>query len=209
MENKRTLAPVGAFFRGGHTRSNDAQLLAAAHGDDAALRQLIQTYHARVYRFGRRVCRRPEDAEDAVQEAFIKLMRRPDVVAHPGALSWLFSVVRRACALSVSPLLLLVPRQTLKDVMDSLETEQPGPEQALQRWELVQAVHAAIAQLDPPYREVLVLRDIEGLSAAQTCRVLGIELASMKSRLHRARNQLRESLRPDAARARAGEVSDV
>jgi RNA polymerase sigma-70 factor (ECF subfamily) len=185
------------------------QVMAAAHGDDAALSQLIQAYHRRVYRFGRRVCRTPQDAEDAVQEAFIKLARRPDVVAHPGALSWLFSVVRHACALMFSPLLLLVPRQALKDVVERLEADQPSPEQALERWELVQAVHAAIAQLEPPYREVLVLRDIEGLSAAQTCRVLKIELASMKSRLHRARSQLREALRPQISRADAGEVRDV
>jgi RNA polymerase sigma-70 factor (ECF subfamily) len=197
------------FRARGPTHVDGPRVLAAAHGDDAALSQLIQAYHTRVYRFGRRVCRTPEDAEDAVQEAFIKLSRRPDVVAHPGALSWLFSVVRHACALMFSPLLLLVPRETLKDVVERLDAEQANPEQALQRWELVQAVHAAIAKLDPPYREVLVLRDIEGLSAAQTCRLLKLELASMKSRLHRARNQLRETLRAQAPQVDAGQPSDV
>jgi RNA polymerase sigma-70 factor (ECF subfamily) len=200
---------ANGLLRAKSARLDDAQLLAAAHGDDAALTQLVQAYHTRVYRFGRRVCRTPEDAEDAVQEAFIKLARRPDVVAHPGALSWLFSVVRHACAITLSPLLLLVPRELLKDVIDRLEADQPSPEQALQRWQLVQAVHAAIARLDQPYREVLVLRDIEGLSARETCRVLGIELASMKSRLHRARNQLREALQAETPHAHAAKVRDV
>lgn len=86
----------------------------------------------------------------------------------------------------------------LKSVVDSFESDQPSPEQALQRWELVQAVHAALAALEKPYREVVVLRDLEGLSGEETCRALGIELASMKSRLHRARSQLREALRSEA-----------
>jgi RNA polymerase sigma-70 factor (ECF subfamily) len=59
---------------------------------------------------------------------------------------------------------------------------------------LVRAVHTAIAGLDRPAREVIVLRDLEGLSAEETCGALGVELAAMKSRLHRARRALREAL---------------
>ena len=62
-----------------------------------------------------------------------------------------------------------------------------SPDNALERWQLVHAVHAAIATLDRPAREVIVLRDLEGLSGEETCRTLGIEMAAMKSRLHRAR----------------------
>jgi RNA polymerase sigma-70 factor, ECF subfamily len=180
------------------TRVHDERFLAAARGDDAALARLVKAYQKRVYRFGLRVCRTPEDAEDAVQEAFVKLARRPDVMAHPGALSWLFTVVRFACVVTFSPLLLLVPRRTLERVMEALEPDAPNPEQALLRWEQIQAVHAAIATLERPYREVLVLRDLEGLSGEQTCRALGIELASMKTRLHRARCQLREILQANS-----------
>jgi RNA polymerase sigma-70 factor (ECF subfamily) len=176
------------------TSAHDARSLAAAHGDDAALAELVRAYHRRVYRFGLRVCRTSEDAEDAVQEAFIKLARRPDVVAHPGALSWLFTVVRFACAVTFSPFLLMLPQRALQRMIERLEADPPDPEQALLRWERVQAVHNAVAALEGPYREVLVLRDIEGLSGEETCRVLGLELASMKTRLHRARCQLREIL---------------
>ena len=69
---------------------------AAALGDDEALEILVRTYHDRIYRFGLRVCHNPFDADDAVQEAFITLSRRPDVVRDPGTLSWLMTVVRNA-----------------------------------------------------------------------------------------------------------------
>jgi hypothetical protein len=81
---------------------------AAARGDDAALTLLIRAYHDRVYRFGQRVCRDSFDADDAVQEAFVALARRPDVARHRGVLSWLMTAVpslqscgvtrRKACA---------------------------------------------------------------------------------------------------------------
>ncbi|HKO53912.1 MAG TPA: sigma-70 family RNA polymerase sigma factor [Polyangiaceae bacterium] len=174
--------------------------LDAARGDDEALAQLVRAYHDRVYRFGVRVCRDRFDAEDAVQEAFGKLSQRPDVVRDPSALSWLMSVVRHACRRMLRPF--VRERRALGERvngvddldLDRVASEQSDPQQALERWELVRAVHAAIALLDRPSREVLVMRDLEGLSGAQTCSALGLELATMKTRLHRARSQLRQEL---------------
>lgn len=168
--------------------------LAAARGDDAALRELVQAYHDRVYRFGVRVCRDRFDAEDAVQEAFSKLSQRPDVVADQGALSWLMSVVRHACMRMLRPF--VRERRTLGERVD--EGDVAGDldaHAALERYELVRAVHEAIAALERPYREVLVLRDIEGLSGEATAAALGLELATMKTRLHRARAMLRDAIR--------------
>lgn len=167
-------------------------LEAAAHGDDAALTSLVRLHHDRVYRFGLRVCRDPFDADDAVQEAFVKLSTRPDVVADPGALSWLMTVVRNACARLLRPF--RRERRALGERSDDVELAAAdlSPEAALSRWQLVGAVHAAIAQLAEPYRAVLVLRDLEGLSGAATCAALDIGEAAMKTRLHRAREMLRE-----------------
>ena len=87
-------------------------------------------------------------------------------------------------------------RRALGERVDEEQVEscefEPGA--ALERWQLVRQVHAAIAELDPPYREVLVLRDIEGLTGNETCATLGLEPAAMKTRLHRARAMLREKL---------------
>jgi RNA polymerase sigma-70 factor, ECF subfamily len=172
--------------------------LAAARGDDEALALLVRAYHDRVYRFGVRVCRDRFDAEDAVQEAFGKLSRRPDVVRDPSALSWLMSVVRHACRRMLRPFVrerrALGERVSAGDELESVAGAQLDPQQALERWELVRAVHAAIALLDQPAREVLVMRDLEGLSGGETCAALGLELATMKTRLHRARSQLRHEL---------------
>lgn len=180
---------------------HDAVLGAAARGDDEALTRLVRMYHDRVYRFGLRVCRDGWDADDAVQEAFAKLARRPEVVKDPGALAWLMTVVRHVCMRLLKPF--ARERRTLGqrlDDADSVPSDAEDAQQALERWELVRSVHAGIAALDRPYREVLVMRDLEGLSGDETCRALGLELASMKTRLHRARAQLREQILRDALR---------
>lgn len=170
-------------------------LLAAARTDDEALGVLVRAYHDRVYRFGVRVCRDLPDADDAVQEAFVQLARRPDVARDPSVLSWLFTVVRNACARLLRPF--TRERRALGDRIDTLEEVASAaldPDRALERWELVGAVHAAIARLDPPSREILVMRDLEGLSGEETCAALGLGLPAMKTRLHRARARLRADL---------------
>lgn len=170
-------------------------LTAAAGGDDAALADLVRAYHDRVYRFGLRVCRDAFDADDAVQQAFVKLSRRPDVARDDGVLFWLLSVVKHACLRMLRPFARerkhLGERLTVDDAVPSDELD---PQAALERWQLVHAVHAGIASLDRPYREVLILRDLEGLSGDETCAALGLELSTMKTRLHRARAQLRAVL---------------
>jgi len=168
---------------------------AAANGDDEALTLLVRAYHDRVYRFGQRVCRDDFDADDAVQEAFVALARRPDVVRHGGALSWLLTSVRNACLRMLRPF--LRERRSLGEPLGGSEevvSPLPNPQQALERWEVAQSVHAAIAALPRPYREVVVMRDLEGLSGEETCRSLGLEPAVMKTRLHRARQQLKGRL---------------
>jgi RNA polymerase sigma-70 factor (ECF subfamily) len=181
--------------------SHDHVLRAAAAGDDVALAELVRAYHDRVYRFGLRVCRDGFDADDAVQEAFSKLARRPEVARDQSVLSWLMTVVRNSCARMLRPFLRekRVLGERFADV-DAVPTEGNDPEQTLERWRLVHAVHQAIACLDRASREVLVMRDLEGLSGEEACGALGLTEAAMKSRLNRARKDLRHLL------AKAGAV---
>ena len=171
---------------------------AAARGDDEALGLLVRAYHDRVYRFGARVCRDGFDADDAVQEAFVKLARRPDVMRDQGALSWLMSVVRTTCLKMLRPF--RRERRALGERVDdgaaaeAVASTEADPQRALERWETVRAVHEAIAKLERPYREVIVMRDLEGLTGDEACEALGLEPAAMKTRLHRARAMLREEL---------------
>lgn len=162
----------------------------AALGDDAALTALMRAYHDRVYRFGTRVCRDAFDADDAVQEAFAKLATRKDVVEHPGALAWLMTVVLNTCRRLLRPFA-RERRVFGTRTDDDIISDQPSPQLALERWELVERVHAAIRALEPKEREVIVLRDLEGMSGEDTAAALGIPLAAMKTRLHRARGKLR------------------
>ncbi|WP_437923472.1 sigma-70 family RNA polymerase sigma factor [Sorangium sp. So ce291] len=184
--------------------SHDTVLTAAARGDDGALELLVRAYHDRVYRFGLRACRDAFDADDAVQEAFTKLARRPEVARDPGVLSWLMTVVRNACLRMLRPF--ARERASLGarvDDADAVPSAALDPQAALERWRLVRAVHEAIAALDRPYREVLVLRDVEGMTGEEVCQALGLGEAAMKSRLHRARQLVRREIlrREDAPRA--------
>jgi RNA polymerase sigma-70 factor (ECF subfamily) len=88
------------------------------------------------------------------------------------------------------------------DDVDAVAAAELEPELALQRWRLVEAVHRAIAALEMPYREVIVLRDLEGLSGEQVAAALGLSEAAMKSRLHRARQRIRGFI--EAERSRDG-----
>lgn len=178
------------------TERNRLQVLrAAAAGDDVALSALVRAYHDRVYRFGIRVCRDPYDADDAVQEAFTKLAHRPDVARAPSVLSWLMTVVKNACLRLMRPF--VRERRALGERIadtDELPSASGDPVHALERWRLVHAVHDAIASLDPASREVIVMRDLEGLTGDEACVALGLSEAAMKSRLHRARSELRKLL---------------
>jgi RNA polymerase sigma-70 factor (ECF subfamily) len=187
---------------GSETAAHMHVVRAAAGGDEAALTHLVKQYHERVYRYGERVCRDGFDADDAVQEAFVKLARRPDVARDRGVFFWLTAVVKNACLRMLRPF--ARQRRTLGDAVeaDEVECDGPDPHAALEKFELVRQVHAALAALPEPYREVLVLRDLEGLSGDETARALGLELAAMKSRLCRARSMLRNQLQPNEARAR-------
>lgn len=189
-------------MRGARPNGAHASMVRAASTDDDALALLVAEYHDRVYHFGQRVCRDGFDADDAVQEAFTKLARRPDVMADRSALSWLFSVVRRSCQRMLRP---FWRRQRMLGEpveADAVAADGLSPELAREKFELVRAVQSAIAGLPAPYREVIILRDLEGLSGEETCRALGLELATMKSRLHRARSLLRARIQLDGALAR-------
>jgi RNA polymerase sigma-70 factor (ECF subfamily) len=171
----------------------------AVAGNDEALTLLVRTYHDRVYRFGRRVCRDHFDAEDAVQEAFIKLSRRPDVQSDATVFSWLMSVVRNTCLRLMRPFIRQQNPALAERHSDeaALSSEEISPEKLLERWQLIDGVHRAIATLPTDYRQVLILRDIEGLPGDEVSSMLNISEAAMKTRLHRARSMMRDRIQRD------------
>ncbi len=169
----------------------------ACAGDDRALAGLVVLYHDRVYRYGRSVCR-DVDLDDAVQEAFVALHRSRHTFRGDASLgTWLFTTVRNACRQLLRPVSRrrrVLGEEVDPGALDHLHAEAPGPEDLAVRGELVDAVRDALARLDPGHRQILVLRDLDGLSGQDTADALGISLAAMKSRLVRARAALRAEI---------------
>jgi RNA polymerase sigma factor (sigma-70 family) len=166
---------------------DDQLIVAAQHGDVDALTALVAGSHPTVRRFARSLCATPEDAEDAAQEALIILYRKVGMLRATGALaSWMFRIVRNEC--------LRRARAMVRDQPPVPDTSTLSAEdEVLQRLEAA-AVAAAIAALPADQRRVLIMRDVQGYSGRMVADALGLSTAAMKSRLHRARAAIRQTL---------------
>lgn len=168
-------------------------------GDAEALASLVQQHQARVYRFCMKLCRDPADAEDVLQETFLALARSIGDFRGEASLStWLYAVARSFCikkrrrARPTASLADVTPGEEQQGAVMGLTASEPPPDEMLAGREVELAVERALRSLEPEAREVLLLRDMEGCSAAEVAEVLGISVAAVKSRLHRARLLLRE-----------------
>ncbi|GLV85472.1 RNA polymerase sigma factor [Streptomyces lavendulae subsp. lavendulae] len=164
------------------------QLVAdAQRGDVASITALVEGSHPNVRRFARSLCATPEDAEDAAQEALIILYRKIGTLRASGALaSWMFRIVRNECLRRART---MRPHAPLPDTAVS-----SAEDVVLERIEAGR-VAAAVAALPAEQRRVLIMRDIQGHSGRTTAQELGLTTAAMKSRLHRARASVQQSLR--------------
>ncbi|TXS44819.1 RNA polymerase sigma factor [Streptomyces sp. t39] len=162
-------------------------ITAAQRGDVEAITALVSGSHPNVRRFARSLCATPEDAEDAAQEALIILYRRIGMLRASGALaSWMFRIVRNECLRRARTMRADAP---LPDgAVGSAE------DVALERIEAGR-VAAAVAALPAGQRDVLIMRDVRGHSGPVVAEMFGLSTAAMKSRLHRARGAVRQSLR--------------
>lgn len=173
----------------------------ARAGDARALAALIERHQARVYRFGMKMCRDPEDAKEVLQDTLLELARGIRGFRGGAALStWLYTVARSRCIKrrrkgGAAPGA-EVPLDDDAAVEASVAAPPQGPDEALAGKEMERAIEDALAALAPAYREVLVLRDVEGLSAAEVAEVTGASVDAVKSRLHRARLAVRARLAP-------------
>ena len=181
---------------------NDQALVEAARGGDRrALEKLLERHQGAVYRFGMKMCGEAEDAKDVLQETLFAAVRTlPDFRGASSISTWLYTIARSFC---------LKKRRTSKFApgrIESLEAQGEAsaevadsrrtPEEDASARQTKQVLDAAIAELEPMYREVLVLRDIEGLPAAEVAEILGLTVEAVKSRLHRARVAVRERVAP-------------
>src|SRR5260370_2123809 len=176
----------------------DKQLLEHAQGGDSrAIDELLAKHERQLFRYGLRMCGNEEDARDVLQETLLAAFQNVKRFRGDAQLStWLYQIARNFCLRS--------RRRTLgepervepleKPEAAAVPSDQAQPDAQAHAREIGKLLQSAILTLSEPYREVLVLRDVEGLSAEDAARVIGIELGALKSRLHRARMDLREKL---------------
>ena len=167
--------------------------------------RLLASHGARIHALARRLCGNRSDAEDLVQEVFLQAFRRWHTYrgdGDPGA--WLYAIARRACGRHLRRSrrgLRAVPAfsQLLPWAETSVSTIVADPSSRsadveAQRHEAIDAVQAAIPRLPEHFRLPLVLKEVTGMSLADTARLLGLKEDTVKTRLHRARLLLRQVL---------------
>lgn len=188
---------------------DDRELLARLAGGDAgALETVMRRYSDLVYRLAYGITRNGADAEEVVQDVFLTIVRKGAGFEGRSALgSWIYRVTANA-ALNKRRGKGRASESFLEDVLPRFAEDghregdrsflladwSASPEEALLAGEAAGILDAAIDRLPERYRAVLVLRDVEELSNEQVAELLGESVASVKSRLHRARMALREEL---------------
>ena len=177
----------------------------AAKGDQDAFAQLLETHQAKVYALTLRLVSSPEDAMDLTQETFFNAWRGlPGFHFESKFSTWLYRLATNAAidflrreklrrGLNVTPLWSGDDDQQVLDIPDRRFT----PQDELERKEFQEAVARGLDQLSDEHRQVLVLRELNGLSYAEIAQVLGIEEGTVKSRISRARLALRKVLLAD------------
>jgi len=184
--------------------SDQALVEKAKTGDYQAFEALVNRYEGKVYRLSMRMLRNQEDAEDALQEAFLQVYRGLKGFEGRSSFStWLFRLATNVCLMKIRH------RETeparLLPLEDYLPRHEEGEHPHIQDWpdkpeevlltkESREKMLEALEKLPPEYRAVFILRDVEGFSNAEAGEALGISVAAVKSRLHRARLTLRGML---------------
>ena len=151
-------------------------------------RQWVTEYQDQAWTLARYILKDASEAEDATQEAFVKLWNNRNAIDHERVKPWLMKVTRNHC------LDRLRRRRPEQEFVDYQAVEENGPMRGAQQTELGSWLKTAISSLAEPYRTLVVLRDIQQHSYEEVAGVTELSLSQVKVYLHRARKQLREQL---------------
>lgn len=177
----------------------------AAAGERAAFYELVRPYTKAIYLAAKSVLDNDADAEDAAQEAVLKAFTHIQSFRGDSKFgTWLYQIT-----LNEARARLRKQHRDLYEHLDEPTTDEQGdywpsdyadwrhiPSQALELKQLREALSKALSSLEPKYRQVLILRDVQHLSAAETAKMLGISEENVRTRLHRARLRMRDALAP-------------
>lgn len=179
--------------------SDDELIRRIRGGETAMFEALMRRYNQRLYRVARGIVRDDAEAEDVMQQAYLNAFTHLHQYENRGSFAaWLTRIAvhealaghrRRAAAAVTEPI-----------GSDRIASPGPDPEQEALSSELRRDLQAIIDALADAYRPVFVLREVEGLTTAETADALGLTEDVVKTRLHRARAMLRNALAPDGQR---------
>ncbi len=183
-------------------REDEGALVAAAKAGNAkAFEELVNRYEHKIFRLAQNITQNREDAEDVMQEAFLKSYSNLDRFQGDSRFyTWLVRIAVNEALMKLrkrrpSQVSLDEPVETEDDSMPrEIEDWGPSPEQRYAQTQLQEILSGAIAELDPAFRIVFLLRDVEELSTEETAELLGLSVPAVKSRLLRARLRLRQRL---------------
>jgi RNA polymerase sigma-70 factor (ECF subfamily) len=195
--------PVSASPLPSQVVKDDEPILvsAAKAGDIAAFETLVGRYERKIFRLTQNITQNREDAEDSMQEAFLKAFEHlGEFQGNSRFYTWLVRI-----AVNQALMKLRRRRPNLVSLDEEIDTGEdtiprevedwgPSPEERYEQTELSRILSEVIGELDPPFRIVFQLRDIEELSTEETAEALGLSVPAVKSRLLRARLKLRQKL---------------
>ncbi len=195
-----------AVSRDDSSKEGDRELVAKAQkGDREAYRELVERYQQRAFSIAFEIVRRHEDAEDIVQEAFVKAyLKLKDFHGKSSFYTWLYRIV---CNMAID-----VQRKRTRRGGDALEFDEKilnseqldtsylggskeSPQDAFLRKEKGSQIEQALQGLTEEHRAVIVLREIEGLGYDRIAEIVGVSKGTVMSRLHYARKKLQQALR--------------
>ncbi len=182
------------------TKSEKELIAAAKAGDEHSFELLILQCRTKAYNIALRYLRNEEDAMDALQESFIKIFRYLKNFKEDSKFdTWVYRIVVNTCNDMLRKNSALAAERTVcgdeeEDCAVKIPDSAPGPQEALLRREQIEQILKGMEQLKPEQREVIILRDIQGLSYEEVGSVLQCSIGTVKSRINRARGRLREIL---------------
>jgi RNA polymerase sigma-70 factor, ECF subfamily len=185
-------------------RTEEDLLAGLRRSEPLAFEAFFDRYADRIYGFGLKVCGRAEDAQEILQDTLVTALKSLKDVKHARAIPrWLFRVATNACLMRRRPGQYAENREIpLEDLMPERKDGVPlpihdwslDPDEEIRRNEEKRLLKEVVAELPPHYRLVLVLRDMEEMSANEVSEILQIPLSTVKMRLHRARLLVRKEL---------------
>jgi RNA polymerase sigma-70 factor (ECF subfamily) len=173
----------------------DRLALRCRDGDSSAFDELVSRYQLRLYRFAYRMLRDRSEAEDAVQEAFVRVYRalpnyRPDGFFS----SWVYRITLNECRRRIRSKKPTMPLEYAQGVVGGED-----PQNAIIAGERNRQLRLAVDSLPETYRLVMIMFYFEELSVEQVSKALGLSISAVKVRLHRGRSRLMNKLNPDLA----------